>query len=535
MIQEVGRYHNCSYSRNIGRSLVVAIRGCLLMIGVSTITFADPWYTNGVIYEVNPLAMTDSGRLSEVTERLPEIESLGVSTLYLLPVFEHEPVLTYRILDYYKIAERFGGEQELREFVDKAHALGMRVLLDLVIAHSPAGLEVIKWPAPVDELFSGGKGPMARLYAEGQESVAIRLADLKESDRPAYEEALRTNVLHSNSPLGELHPHWFLRDKLGKPVLTHPNPGWGLAFDYGNEEVQQYFADIAAYYVREFGIDGWRVDAPQNNFDSDRFPNAVNSIALLRAVRQAIRKEKSDAILFGENVSDHVEYLDEGEPVFDEVFDISYGHWLYWDLKRRAGEPEGLETFSSQDLVDLLAKNAPTNGRYRANHLGTHDTERVRGAFPQTWKALTVIQYTVPGVPMIYGGAEIGETDRLYTDWAKGDDAVREFHEALQEIRLHESTANGTFAPILLDRPGVCAFVRRAENATLVVIANLRKFAADISLNIDEAISPNVNSGKFRIQDLLDEKRSEREMSRDRAIDLVIRPGEAHVLSIEPL
>ena len=527
-------------------SSVAAVRGIVVLaLFVSDIAVADgqagemsaraDWFLGGVIYETSPLVMSESGTLGKVTKRLPEIRELGVKTLYLMPIFEHEPILIYRIYDYYKIAPGLGTQEDLRELVKRAHELGMRVLLDLIIAHSPAGKEIINWPANVEKTWSRARGPLGRMWRETKERNKQRLAELKKNDPETYVKAIAENLLPSYSPLGGTRPEWFLRDPDGNPVPTYPNPGWGLAFDYSNPEVHNYFADICAYYVREFDIDGWRVDAPQDNFDPKRFPNASNSLELLRAVHKAIKAVKPDAILFSERAWTKGGFRWEGPPIFDEVCEISYRDWLRWEMAYRRTEGKDFSDFSSEELAICVAKSTPQHGRYRANHVGTHDTERVHGMYPDVWRALVIIQYTLPGVPMIYGGQEIGETDRFLVDWEKGNNSIRAWHIKLGSLLPRESLVKGAYAPLTPQGDPVCAFVRSTPRELAVTVANFRKQKADVKLPLPlEELEQSPND-RYRVLDGIDG--SQRPVTRAQlaSLPVTVPPGDARILFVTPV
>lgn len=80
--------------------------------------------------------------------------------------------------------------------------------------------------------------------------------------------------------------------------LQYPQVGWGFAVDKTNPEMIEYFTEVAKYYVKEYDIDGWRVDAPSDNWNPDIISGDHSSKQLLRSVKTEITKIKLDAILF---------------------------------------------------------------------------------------------------------------------------------------------------------------------------------------------------------------------------------------------
>ncbi|HEX6290269.1 MAG TPA: alpha-amylase family glycosyl hydrolase [Herpetosiphonaceae bacterium] len=167
------------------------------------------WARGAVIYQVFVRTFTPEGTLAAATERLPEIRDLGVDIVYLLPI---HPIgaekrkgslgSPYSVRDYRAIDPALGTADDFRRFVDTAHQLGLRVMMDLVANHSA-------W----------------------------------------------------DNPLVTEHPRWYSRNAAGQ--IIPPNPDWSdvADFNYTNDELQQYMIDTSLYWVNEFGIDGYRSDA----------------------------------------------------------------------------------------------------------------------------------------------------------------------------------------------------------------------------------------------------------------------------------
>src|SRR5579884_4209908 len=78
------------------------------------------WPAQGAIYEVCPENFPNHS-LNEITARIPVMKKLGVSVMYLTPIFEHAGAAQYLIFDYYKIDPRYGTAADLRRMVAVAH------------------------------------------------------------------------------------------------------------------------------------------------------------------------------------------------------------------------------------------------------------------------------------------------------------------------------------------------------------------------------------------------------------------------------
>ena len=167
------------------------------------------WVRQGTIYEINVRQYSASGKFSAVTADLPRLKELGVDILWLMPIHpigekERKGTLGsyYAIKDYFAVNPEFGTEADLRAFVQAAHGLGMRVILDWVGNH-----------------------------------------------------------VSPDNPLTETHPHFFVRDAQGQLVPPH-GTDWTdvVQFDFSASGLLDYQASALLHWVRNFGIDGFRCD-----------------------------------------------------------------------------------------------------------------------------------------------------------------------------------------------------------------------------------------------------------------------------------
>lgn len=205
---------------------------------------APDWFLKGAVLEVSMMQLKN---FKAAIEKIDELYEIGVRVLYLMPFAQFDRPSPYCTMDYFKIDEVYGPEEDFKEFVEKLHEKGMRILLDFV----PQGAS-------------------------------------------------------ANSPLVKEHPDWFEKDKEGNLVASH---GWGdtRSFDWANPEVQQFFVEIGCHYVREFDVDGYRIDAPhwkEPNFDRNIPYPASNtcfgSVQLLYKLLEELVKMKPDVVLMNE-------------------------------------------------------------------------------------------------------------------------------------------------------------------------------------------------------------------------------------------
>ena len=191
---------------------------CLLscwITGVSAETAVPParkgpdWLASAVVYEVFPRAFSQEGSLAGVTRRLGELRELGVNVIWLMPIHPTGEKLKpgpegspYAVRDYYAVDARLGTREDLLELVEKAHGLGMKVILDLVPNHTAWDAEWMK------------------------------------KDLDVYR-----------------------KDSEGR--ILHPQPEWKdvAALDYSKPETRQAMIEVMQFWLREANVDGFRCDA----------------------------------------------------------------------------------------------------------------------------------------------------------------------------------------------------------------------------------------------------------------------------------
>ena len=207
----------------------------------SPLNQATPHWARGmVILEVMPSLFPNG--IAGLTAKLPFYRSVGFNTIYLMPHW----LGGYSPIDPFVVDPAVGTEKQLKDMVQSAHALGMRVIFDMVI-----------------------------------------------------------HGFNQRSPIVGEHPEFFQRDLHG--LLTGQYDWGSVATDPAASAYQKYMADLALHDIRTYGIDGYRVDA--NSFRSpdwdpsvryQPWQSAAGSVPLLTNMYRAMRKEKPDTVLLSE-------------------------------------------------------------------------------------------------------------------------------------------------------------------------------------------------------------------------------------------
>jgi glycosidase len=296
------------------------------------------------------------GNLAGIREKLPWLSSLGITGLYLTPIFTSPSNHKYNTEDYFTVDPLFGDLNELKALVSDAHSLNMRIMLDAVYNHA------------------GDTHPFWQDVLRNQEK----------SQSKDYFHILRfpirpPNALPSYKDMDFYAFGWFHR----MPKWNTENPG-----------ARKYLLDAAAYWIKECNIDGWRLDvANEVSFD------------FWKEFSQLTRSLKPDFYVVSEIWHDASNWVNPG--IFDAVMNYHLGYAVSDCFISKKISPE---TFTRK-LFSALTRYSDLHNRVSFNLLDSHDTERAltraKGDKLALNTAFTML-FLFPGSPSIYYGTEIG-------------------------------------------------------------------------------------------------------------------------------
>lgn len=332
------------------------------------------------------------GDIPGITKKLDYIKGLGVNTLYLTPVFQSISNHKYDISDYYTVDEQFGKNEDLKELVEQAHKRGMRIVLDAVFNHCSDRMKQFQ-----DVLQKGKESAYHDWFL-------IR-GDKPDQDAINYEVFSFCNYM---------------------PKLNTSNP-----------EVQEFLADIAVHWIKEYDIDGWRLDV------SDEVAHDF-----WRLFRKRVKAAKEDCVIIGENWHDANTFLrgDQYDSIMNYAFTkacLDYYAFGTFDAEQFAWKLNG-----------LLMRNTETVNRMMLNLLDTHDTDRFYTSVGKNKdRLLSALAVTCmfEGAPCIYYGTEIpteggyDPDNRRCFDWDEShwDEEFRTQLITLLSLRKYESIQSG--------------------------------------------------------------------------------------------
>ena len=479
------------------------------------------WRRGATCYEVFVRSFHDSdgdgvGDLPGLTQKLDYINDgnpatrsdLGARCMWLMPIVESPTYHGYDAVDYYRVDREYGTNEEFKRFIDEAHRRGIAVLVDMVLNHLSS-----EHPYFQDAL--GGPGSRYRDW--------FRWA----SPKPSAPGPWGQNAWH-RSPR---------RDEYYYGVFWHTMPD----LNYETPAVREEAKRIATFWLTDMGVDGFRLDAvPYLVEEGSRLIGTPGTHAFLRQYATHVRAVAPNVFTVGE-VWDGLGkmlpyYPDQLESYF--AFDLS-------DSLIAA-----VRTGSAGALLRHYARfqDAIPAGRWSTflrNHDQTRTTTVLAGdsmggmelRMARTKMAATLL-LTLPGLPFVYYGEEIGMTgdkpdERLRTpmqwsaapgagftrgtpwqplqaDWATtnvaGQEGRRESllgrHRDLIHLRAeHPALGAGVFVPLSAGNDAVAAYLRRDDRRAALIVANLgRTSLSAVSVFSADSV---LQAGRYTVRSLL--------------------------------
>lgn len=332
------------------------------------------------------------GDLQGILDHLDHLQDLGVSGIYLNPIFQAPSNHKYDTQDYMTVDPHFGDAKLFKQLVQAAHERGIRVVLDAVFNH--IGDKSMQWQ---DVLKNGQASPYANWFHIRKFPATYTPTDNFEFAADATYDTF------------DYTPHM--------PKLNTSNP-----------EVVDYLLNIATYWVKEFDIDAWRLDVA-NEIDHHFW----------RKFHDAMMALKPDFYILGEIWHTSQSWLVGDE--FTAIMNYSYtGAILQYFL-----ENESADTLVQKMSHQLMLYRDATN-RMMFNTLDSHDTPRLMTLAhedKQLAKSILAFTFMQPGVPSIYYGTEYGMTgendpdDRKPMVWQPElqDHDLYDFMQKLVQVR----------------------------------------------------------------------------------------------------
>ncbi len=407
------------------------------------------------------------GDLWGILEHLDYLEELGVEVLYLNPINTSPSNHKYDAIDFYHVDPAFGGDDALKALVDGLHRRGMRIILDASFNHCYP-----RFFAFQDLVKNGASSRYQDWFTIHEFPVQVRLRPhlipAEQKDQPHFRRIWQwaetfearsgvpvTIVSDDDGPM--IDPTYLAwTNVISMPKLNQKNP-----------ETRDYFLNVATYWLREFDIDGWRMDVAQ--YIDDHF---------WQDFRRVCKETRPDCILISEIWGDTAHWL-QGE-MFDGTMNYLFRELcLEYFAYSRLGTHEMMEGMTRLDSL-----YAPQVAAVHQNLLSSHDAPRflhLAGGDTRRLRLATLFQLTMPGAPSLYYGDEIGLTggedpdNRRAFPWHDPDSWDHDLQQFMRELihlrRDHSALKRGTWTWVW-DDIDAFAFERRHDEERILVVIN---------------------------------------------------------------
>lgn len=378
------------------------------------------------------------GNLRGIIAKLPYLKRLGVTALYLNPIFEASSNHRYDTNDYLKIDPMLGTEEDFKTLITMLHENDMHLILDGVFNHVGKN----------SRYFNAG-----HLYGE-QTGAA------NDKNSSYYE---WFNFKH----YPDQYDCWWGVDDL--PTVNKDNPSY-QQFIYGERgSVLTKWNDL--------GVDGWRLDV------ADELPDDF-----LRAIRRNLDRY-DDRILIGEVWEDASSKVSYGHRRPYVSGDNLYGTMNYplrqWVINFLQGHGELVKV--GEDLLTLV-ENYPRNFLLDClNNLGTHDTERILTVLNQSVPMVKIafaLLFNLPGIPCVYYGDEAGveggkdPDNRRYFPWGRENTELQKTVHYWSDIRQECETLKEGQTGVMVAGNEVFGLIRyTSDRATLLLVNRENQYA----------------------------------------------------------
>jgi glycosidase len=407
------------------------------------------WLTRGVMYQITMRSFTPEGTLRAATERLPSVAELGATVIYVCPIMlqDDDPRP-----EFWSTRQKASG------------------------TNNPRNPYRIKDYGRVDPEY-GTEADLREFIAAAHRLDMRVLLDL------VYFHCGPTSVLMEK-------PGFIQRDAAGKFITG----GWNFPrLNFENRQLREYLWADMEHWVRDFQVDGFRCDV------ADAVP-----LDFWEAARERLQRLRPDLVI-----------LSEGQRAADQVkaFDINYG--FSWYDATSAVLTRSQPASSLRKVWEKQRAERPRGARfirYTDNHDLANDMRRPDVAFGQRGaRAMSVVNFTLDGVPFLYNGQEIGDASphSIFARWPvrweaaclPKPKATREFYQRLCQLRRTErALSEGEVVWLDNDQPeAVVSFLRRAGGEEVVSVANLSnrsvKVQADLPAGDAAAYGPLLTDG----------------------------------------
>lgn len=340
------------------------------------------WWNDEVFYEIFVRSFYDSnsngiGDFKGLIQKLDYLNDgndtttidLGITAIWLMPIMDSPSYHGYDVMDYKKIENDYGSNQDFKEFLDSAHARGIKVIIDLVLNHTSSNHPWF-------------------INSKSSTTAANRNWYRWSSTNPGYSGPWGQNVWHNSNGY-----YYYGLFTSGMPDLN-----------YMNQDVKDAVSDIVNFWLDTMKVDGFRLDAIKYIFeDGSLLENVSSTFEYLKQFRILNKSINPNALSVGEvwsNTSSVLPYVD-GTGI-DFCFEFETASYILSSIN------SGFPTSLASHIKNVVTPNYPflQYGTFLTNHDQIRTHSQLLNNISKSKLAAAVL-LTLPGVPFIYYGEEI--------------------------------------------------------------------------------------------------------------------------------
>lgn len=459
------------------------------------------WWEDAVFYEIFVRSFYDTdgngiGDFQGVTQKLNYLQNLGITAIWLMPIHPSPSYHGYDVTDYYSVNPEYGTMDDFKNLLKEAHERDIRIIIDLILNHTS-------------------------------------------SEHPFFVEA--------NRDVDSRHRDWYIWSDTSRGQYWHPGShGFYYGFfsegmpdlNYRNPEVTAEMFNVTRFWLKEVGVDGFRIDAAKHLIEEgEKIENTQSTHDWYKEFYEYYKSSSSGAYTVGEAFGAGAFIAKTYQNQFDHLFNFELASGFLSSVRTGTNTPVN-------SAIKFTLKDDPHF--HFATFLTNHDQDRVMSVLEgdiDKAKVAAFLLLTSPGTPFIYYGEEIGmqgrkpdEDIRRPMQWSSEENAgfttavpwrapasdYPQVNVAAQEndpdallphyrelIRLRRETPalrSEQLALVETANPGVYAALRTSADQKLLVMINLTgtpisayQLSLNESLLSDGTFTPHSLLGKIDV------------------------------------
>lgn len=323
---------------------------------------------NDIYYEIFVRSFHDSngdgiGDINGITKKLDYLKDLGISGLWLTPIHPSPTYHKYDVLNYKEIDSEYGTLNDYKNLVNEAHKRNIKILLDFVVNHTSSEHPWFKAACDNNPIFK---------------------------DFYVWSDTAKTNGWYGNPKCPQNKYYAFFWERM--PDLN-----------FDNKAVRDEIINAGIFWVKEIGIDGFRLDAAQHVYDPN---DVIFNNKWWSEFRSAIKKQNPNAFIIGE--------VWNKDSIVATYLKSSLDASFNFDLSVAINNV--IKDTNASGFIEKLVKTHQLYKSYNPNFvdaifISNHDQDRYRSSFDnniyKTKQAFALLM-TLPGIPFLYYGEELG-------------------------------------------------------------------------------------------------------------------------------